>query len=305
MARKKAARKRKGKKGGYIGFFLFLLVLCSIAATVYFVFLRQGTVGPLSPPLSGAPKKKPVQSPALPASPHPSTIAPSQLKREPTEEPRPLISILIDDMGFQDKICSDLLALDLNLSFAFLPYGPHTAKQLEEARKKKRDILLHLPMEPRDGKWSPGPGALSVGMSTGSIRAEISKDFDVVPHIIGVNNHMGSRFTENRPAMRACLALLKEHDLFFLDSLTSANSVGYAIAKEMGIRAAKRDIFIDNNQEPAEVAKQLDALIRLAGKKGFAIGIGHPHPGTLAALKNYQAKLNDRVQLVGVSQLVK
>ena len=305
MARKKAGRKKKGKKGLFIWFTLCLLLFCSVLATVYLVFLRPGTVRPPAAPLSGISKKKPAEVPVKPALPPAPTVTPAPAKKKPVGAQGPLVSIVIDDMGFQDKICFDLLALDLNLSFAFLPFGPHTAKQLEEAWKSKRDILLHLPMEPHDDRWSPGPGALFTGMGNSEIRSLIERDIAAVPHIIGVNNHMGSRFTENRPAMRACLGLLKERNLFFLDSLTSSNSVGFAVAKEMGVRSARRDIFIDNNQDPEQVMKQLDALIRVAEKKGFAIGIGHPHQGTFAALKKYKMKLRNRVQLVGVSRLVR
>jgi len=304
MARKKPARKKKGKKSLLLWFFLLLLLLVSIAATVYLVFLRPGTIKPLSPPLTSIPKKRPATVPEKTVVP-PPLVTPSPTKKAPKAPQLPIVSIIIDDMGFQDKICADLIALDLNLSFAFLPFGPHTATQLAEARRHKRDILLHLPMEPQDNKRTPGPGALLTSMSSREIQATLVRDIAAVPHAIGVNNHMGSRFTENRAAMQACLAGLKENNLFFLDSLTSARSVGFSMAKEMGLRTARRDIFIDNSQNPREVIKQLDALISIARKRGSAIGIGHPHQATLDALRKYQAKLQDDIQLVGVSRLAK
>jgi polysaccharide deacetylase 2 family uncharacterized protein YibQ len=304
MARRKPARKKKGKKSLVLWFFLFLLVLCSIGATVYLVFLRPGTIKPLSPPLTSVPKKRPAGIPEKPAvAPPPVTTAPT--KKTPKEAQLPLVSILIDDMGFNDKICADLIALDLNLSFAFLPFGPNTATQLALTQRKNRDILLHLPMQPQDSKWIPGPGTLLTSMSSREIQSTLARDIAAVPHAIGVNNHMGSSFTENRAAMQACLALLKENNLFFLDSLTSARSLGFSMAKEMGLRAAQRDIFIDNSQDPQQVMKQLDALINLARKRGSAIGIGHPHQATLDALRKYQTKLQEQMQLVGVSRLAK
>ncbi|MBU0966062.1 MAG: divergent polysaccharide deacetylase family protein [Proteobacteria bacterium] len=304
MARKKAARKKKGQKRLLLWFSLVLLLLCTIAATAYLVFLRPGTLKPLSPPIASAPKKKPAPLPAKPASP-PPLVAPLAVKKTPEPAQLPMISIIIDDMGFQDKICADLIALDLNLSFAFLPFGPHTATQLTEARRKNRDILLHLPMQAQDSKWTPGPGALLTSMSSREIQATLARDIAAVPHAMGVNNHMGSSFTENRAAMQSFLAGLKEHNLFFLDSLTSARSVGFPMAKEMGLRTAQRDIFLDNSQDPQQVVKQLDALISLARKRGSAIGIGHPHQATLDALKRYQKQLQDRIQLVGISRLLK
>jgi polysaccharide deacetylase 2 family uncharacterized protein YibQ len=160
-------------------------------------------------------------------------------------------------------------------------------------------------MQPQDSKWIPGPGTLLTSMSSGEIQSTLARDIAAVPHAIGVNNHMGSSFTENRAAMQACLALLKEHNLFFLDSLTSARSLGFSMAKAMGLRTAQRDIFIDNSQDPQQVMKQLDALINLARKRGSAIGIGHPHQATLDALRKYQTKLQEQMQLVGVSRLAK
>jgi polysaccharide deacetylase 2 family uncharacterized protein YibQ len=303
MARRKPARKKRGKKSLVLWFFLFLLVLCSIGATVYLVFLRPGTIKPLSPPLTSVPKKRPAGVPEKPAVPPPPvTIAPDKKTQKAAQ--LPLLSIIIDDMGFKDKICADLIALELNLSFAFLPFGPNTAT-LALAQRKNRDILLHLPMQPQDSKWIPGPGTLLTSMSSREIQSTLARDIAAVPHAIGVNNHMGSSFTENRAAMQACLALLKENNLFFLDSLTSARSVGFSMAKEMGLRTAQRDIFIDNNQDPQEVMKQLDALINIAKKRGSAIGIGHPHQATLDALRKYQPKLQEQMQLVGVSRLAK
>ena len=304
MARKKAARKKKGKKSPILWFLPVLLLLCTVAGTVYLIFLRPGTIKPLSPPIATAPKKKPAAIPAKPAAP-PPLITSLPIPKTPKPAKLPLVSIIIDDMGFQDKICDDLLALDLNLSFAFLPFGPHTAAQLAEARRKNRDILLHLPMQAQDSKWTPGPGSLLTRMDGGEIQATLARDLAAVPHAVGVNNHMGSSFTENRAAMQACLAGLQANNLFFLDSLTSARSVGFPLAKEMGLRTAQRDIFIDNSQDPQKVMEQLDALISLARKKGSAIGIGHPHQATLDALKKYQPKLQAEIQLVGVSRLAK
>lgn len=301
MARKKPARKKKGKKGPLLWITLFLLMLCSIGAMVYLVFLRPGAIKPLSPPLATAPKKRPAAVPEKTGPPPPAATVPA--KKSPNAVPLPLVSIIIDDMGFKDGTCTDLIALDLNLSFAFLPFGPNTASQLAEARRKNRDILLHLPMQPQDSKWTPGTGALLTSMSGKQIQSTLARDIAAVPHAIGVNNHMGSSFTENRAAMRACLALLKENNLFFLDSLTSPGSVGFAMAKEMGLKTAQRDIFIDNSQNTQQVMKQLDTLISLARQRGSAIAIGHPHQATLDALRQYRTRLQDQVQLVGVSRL--
>ena len=300
MARKKPVRKKKGGKRAALWIFLFLLLLGGVAATAYLLFLRPGTAPRLSPPLSAVSKKKPPRSHAEPVPP----AAPS-VRKTPPPASGPMVSIIIDDMGFKDKVCVELIGLDLNLSFAFLPFGPHTADQLALAHAKKRDILVHVPMEPQDSQWVPGQGALFTAMNAREIRQTLEQDIAAIPHAVGVNNHMGSRFTEQRAAMQACLALLRQHDLFFVDSATSARSAGFALAREMGVKTARRDVFLDNSQEPQKIKMQLDALFDLARKKGSAIGIGHPHQATLDVLRQYQAALPDSIRLVGVSQLTK
>ncbi|MBI5558488.1 MAG: divergent polysaccharide deacetylase family protein [Deltaproteobacteria bacterium] len=302
MAGKKPARKKKGGKTRYFRWFLCGLLLLSLAAAVFLGFLRPATVKTLSSRLAALTDKPATlfEEPMLPPAPSPPPLKSPPL---PVKEAR--LSIVIDDMGYKDKVCTDLIALDLNLSFAFLPSGPNTKGQIDQAHRLKRDILLHLPMEPRDSKWSPGPGALSTSMSDRDIQTTVAMAIAAVPHAVGVNNHMGSRFTENRDSMLVCLTFLKQRHLFFLDSVTSADSVGYGMARQMALATARRDIFIDNSQTPEDIKTQLGNLIELAEKRGSAIGIGHPHQATLDALRQYQTELREKARLVGVSRLVK
>jgi hypothetical protein len=299
MARKKSGRKNRSGRQGPLRIIFFLLLLAGLAATAYLLLVRPRVPPPRpAPPLSGAAKKKPPPSPPAPVQP-----ALPHIPQIPEPATGPRVSIIIDDMGFKDDIGVDLINLDLNLTFAFLPYGPHTAEQLALAHARQRDILVHVPMEPQDSHWVPGEGALLTAMNAGQIRQTLERDIAAIPHAVGVNNHMGSRFTEQRAGMQACLALLRQHNLFFIDSATSAHSVGYALAREMGVKTARRDIFLDNSQEPQQIKRQLAALFSLARKKGAAIGIGHPHQATLDALRQYQADLPDGIRLVGASQL--
>lgn len=212
-------------------------------------------------------------------------------------------ALVIDDMGYHQKIGDALLDLPLDLSFAFLPFAPHTESQLKHAQSRGRDILLHLPMEATDSKWNPGRGALLLAMQQQTIQRTIQQDLAAVPGAIGVNNHMGSRFTENEPAMRTVLAMLKQRHLFFLDSQTSPKSVGVRIAKELGIPALHRNVFLDNQQDKEIIKKQLDALIFLAKKQGFAIGIAHPHQATLDALRDFLRHRDKTVVLVSINSL--
>jgi hypothetical protein len=221
------------------------------------------------------------------------------------ETDRPLVAIVIDDMGYNKKNCEALLALDLNLSFAFLPFGPYTAKQAYKANRLGRDVLLHFPMEASDSKWKPGPGTVTIAMDPPEIRRIFAGNLASVPYASGINNHMGSRFTQNNRAMQDFMASVQETGLFFLDSRTSRNSVGYSLAKRMGVRTAERDIFLDNVRDPQKIIIQLRKLLDVARRQGSAIAIGHPYPETLQALKEYKREILRQAKVVGVGALVR
>ncbi len=221
------------------------------------------------------------------------------------EAGKPKIAIIIDDMGYHQQIGNSLLALDMNLTFSFLPKAPFTLEQEEQAWQQGRDILVHMPMEARDSAWDPGPGALYLKFSPEKIRSTVVENLAAVPHAIGSNNHMGSRFTENRQAMHEVLSVLKQRGLFFIDSYTTAQSTGLDEAGKMGIPTARRHVFLDNVQEQDKICRQLEQLVALAKKNGWAIGIGHPNQATLKALTRCREHLLKNVDIVSVHTLVK
>ncbi|MEW6595523.1 MAG: divergent polysaccharide deacetylase family protein [Thermodesulfobacteriota bacterium] len=252
-----------------------------------------------------APKATPrpdVPLPAKKAAAEPPAGKPSPTASA-TRDTKPLVAIVIDDMGYQPAIGRRMLALPLNLSFSFLPAGPQTKELTAAAQRKKRDILLHLPLEATDRTVDPGPGTLTVAMEPDALRTKFAENLAAVPMAIGINNHMGSRFTEERPAMILLLREVKQRGLFFLDSRTSNRSVACAVAQENGVPCLPRHLFLDNEQNQAAVIKQIDALLTLAEKKGWAIGLGHPHPATLAALAARQQQITERAELVGIGTL--
>ena len=222
----------------------------------------------------------------------------------PPVDSRPRVAIIIDDMGYHHKIGDALLALDLNLSFSFLPHAPFAEQQEEKAYQMGRDIMVHLPMEANDAKWDPGPSALYLSASPDDQIIILKKNLAAVPHAIGANNHMGSRFTQNRQAMHRVLGELKKQGLFFVDSFTTARSTGMDEARKMGIKTGRRDIFLDNVQDPKKICVQLEKLVTVAKKQNQAIGIGHPHQATLDALRNCGKQLRTTVQVVPVHELV-
>jgi polysaccharide deacetylase 2 family uncharacterized protein YibQ len=217
----------------------------------------------------------------------------------------PRVAIIIDDMGYHQQLGDKLLALDLNLTFSFLPGAPFTLEQENRAWQQGRDIMLHMPMEAQDSSWNLGPGGLYLNYSPEKIRATVGKNLVAVPHAIGSNNHMGSKFTEDRAAMHEVLSVLKERGFFFVDSYTTAKSTGLDEAGKMNIPAARRHVFLDNVHDQKKICRQLKQLVALAKEKGWAIGIGHPNQATLQALTNCREQLLEKVEIVGASTLVK
>ncbi len=314
--KKKPARRRvKRSKSSYIWpLLLVTIVAATLAATVYFIFLTPGTT-PIAqkdrPQLATNSKVRPLYQPIKPqiayeedALPETKKSAGRQQLPVAIDNGKPRLALLIDDMGYRHKLGQQLIELDLNLSFAILPFTDHAHSLMEMAHAKKREILLHLPMEATSDKWDPGPGALYTSMAPRSIKAQVRKDLEDIPYAVGVNNHMGSKFTSNKEAMQAALAPLKARNLFFLDSITIASSVAYKEAKAQQIKTGRRDLFIDNDQDGAKIKAQLVRLVKIAQKHGSAIGIAHPYPTTVATLQQEAAWLSDQVQLVGVSSLM-
>ena len=197
-----------------------------------------------------------------------------------------------------------MLNLDLNLSFSFLPFAPFTEELEEKAYQKGREVLLHQPLEPRSDKWDPGPGALYLNEESGQRKKIFTRNLLLVPHATGVNTHMGSRYSEDYQAMFEFAELLKEQELFFVDSYTTASSNGLRAARAAGVLSARRHVFLDNVQNTAEICRQVGLLVSLAAQYGSAVGIGHPYPETLEALGSCGREILENVQLVHVSQLV-
>ena len=227
-------------------------------------------------------------------------------ERAPAGAEGPRIAIVIDDMGWELPIAQGLFALEQPLSFAVLPQAPYQAKIAEAAQQHQRELLLHLPMEPHGyPKVNPGPHALLSTMSPQQMAAALQAALQAMPQVIGVNNHMGSSLTENPQAMRVVMQELKQRHLFFLDSRTSAASQAYQMAREVGIPAARRHVFLDNEAEHARITAQLHRLVEVAIQQGSAIGIGHPYPETLRALQETLPTLRQAgVQIVPISHLV-
>jgi polysaccharide deacetylase 2 family uncharacterized protein YibQ len=176
------------------------------------------------------------------------------------------------------------------VTLSFLPYPDATPELAREAVRAGHQILVHVPMEP-EGSEDPGPMVLRTDMAAAEIVRRLDWDLSRVPGFSGINNHMGSRFTADAVALTPVMEELSRRHIFFFDSRTTADSQAVQLARRFGLASAARDVFLDDVNSAESITGQLDMLARRAAQEGAAIGIGHPHAATLAAI---EAWLNTR-----------
>ena len=261
-----------------------------------------------------APEEKPSARyvPLLPPKPAPTTPPAPRVPTAPpvigaaVEKKSPRLAIVIDDMGPDIDKLRQLLDVGGPITVAVMPHQRFSRETADEAYVNGLDVLMHLPMEPKDlNAHDPGKGALLVAMTPPEVRAQMENDLATIPHAIGINNHMGSRFTENEPLMGEVLEVLRGKDLFFLDSRTTARSVAIRLATRMGVPNAGRNVFLDNTREVGYIKKQIFEAARLAKKNGTAIAIGHPYPETIQALREALPELAaSGVRVVRLSEVI-
>ena len=216
------------------------------------------------------------------------------------------VAIVIDDLGYDGRLARRFLQIDAPLSFSVLPHGTFSKGIARRVHEANRELLLHLPMEPKGyPEVNPGVGALLTRMTEAELLVTLRNNLDAFPHAKGVNNHMGSRFCEYEQKLRTVMRELKNRGLFFVDSRTSSRTQAYRVARDLKVPVAERNVFLDNIQSPQAVRGQLKRLVHLARLKGQAIGIAHPHEVTLEVLKEDLPKLSSKgIKLVPVSRLV-
>ncbi len=228
-----------------------------------------------------------------------------ELDAVPMEQAQPVISIIIDDMGHRLQDGNRALELPGAVTYAFLPHAPHARKMAEQAHASGKEVMLHLPMDAHEGE-KLGPGGLSLHMTQQQFQDALASSLASVPHVVGLNNHMGSLLTRHPGAMDWLMEDVRQRgDLFFVDSRTTSLTVAEKLAREHQIPSAGRDIFLDNVREPKYIREQFQQLIRRAKIRGKAIGIGHPFPETIATLAEELEKLEESgVKLVFISETI-
>lgn len=216
------------------------------------------------------------------------------------------IVIIIDDVGMNYSAAKELIAMKAPLTLAFLPYANHVRALAKDAREKGHEILIHMPMEPMNPDLDTGDIVLTTEESDEDFNRNLREAFASMDGYVGMNNHMGSRLTQDKPAMQRLMKALKEKGLLFVDSRTIAATVADKTAAQYGVPHISRDVFLDNTPTVAEVNKSLAHVERIAQKYGVAVAIGHPKNHTIEAIKAWLPTLKDKkLVIVPVSNVVK
>ena len=224
----------------------------------------------------------------------------------PASDGRPAIAIVIDDAGLNRAGTERLNSLPGPLTVSFITYADDLPHQAKRARAAGHEIFLHVPMAPLSDLQHPGPRALHPEAPRKEIREHLAWALSRVSGYVGVNNHMGSRFTSDEDAMGLLLEELKGRGLAFLDSRTTELSVGETVARSIGVPFAVRDVFLDHDLDIARIGVQLRRLEDIARRRGYAVAIGHPHKVTLDVLSDWLQTLDARgLMLVPVSAIIK
>ncbi len=339
MAKKKSIKKKKkGKKSNIIPqlkqLFLGIVLLFMIVGTgAYFLFTQV----PFHEPPAPGPKKEirvngPLKKKTIPKEVRVKHIRSSSvvtkkhtkipvyeieedliipvpktdISHKKEKKSKPEISIIIDDLGYDLKQAEKFINLKVPLTFSILPFSAKNKKIANAVHKNGFEVMLHLPMEPMEyPDINPGEGVLLTSMGPDTLINQLKKNIDDVPYIKGINNHMGSKFTTISTKMYQVFTIMKQKELYFVDSYTTVNSLCMPSARLLKIPYARRDVFIDHEKNKSFIKNQLHQLIKTAKKDGSAIGIGHPYDLTYSVLKNMLPEIQKHAVLVPASKLVK
>ncbi len=329
MALKKQPRLNRYKKNGKGGFAfaVFLVFICLLMVGGYFLSRNtqkkperksfesslQITQPPVIKPYSSSKQLQKQVIEAVPPlkqdyyegdiSSESSLVKPLQPSKKNGAE----LAILIDDMGSSMQEASSLSAIGLPLNFAIIPGLKHYKEVADYAVAQGITVLIHIPMQPKEyPKRRIESNGLLLEHSDDELRSRVNSYIADLPMAAGANNHMGSGFTEDRMKMKVVLELLKEKNLFFLDSITTPRTTGLKVAAELGMSYAKRDVFLDNEQNETYIRGQLNQAVNRALNNGHAIAICHPHPATIATLAKALPELQSKgIKLVPLKRLVR
>jgi polysaccharide deacetylase 2 family uncharacterized protein YibQ len=293
------------------------IILAFIAGTLWMSAMMRGTPAQASIPEHHetsfmAPPQASEAMDAKTTAPH--TALPDSVTPEPTTRLTPVpmnetgharIAIIIDDMGLNIRNSRRAVAFDSPLTLSYLPYARDIQAQVDTARARGHEIMLHLPMEPFDRHLNAGPTALTTRLNDKEFTTRLTQNLTAFQGYVGINNHMGSRVTSTPDIIDRIMHEIARHDVYFVDSWTSPRSVAYASAANMNIPRGRRDVFLDHDDGENAVWAALRQAERIARTHGAAVAIGHPKTDTLNVLGQWIPGAIERgVQIVPMSRLI-
>ena len=217
-----------------------------------------------------------------------------------------IICLVIDDFGFaQNKDVQDFFQLNKNITVSIIPGTPYAKTIGQYADSMGIETIIHMPMESHEKDGTEYPIYLNEKLNSSIVEERIRLAFNEVPTALGMNNHQGSKSTENLQLMKDLARALKKIDKFFLDSFTNPESRGYITMRRYGVPTQLRQVFLDHVEDPAQIKFNLDSLATLSHHMDIAIGIGHVKPVTLAILKEEIPRLEEEgYRFIRLSQAV-
>lgn len=310
MKKKKTGKKTKKANDNLKLLYLFIGAVLLLGAALYVLTTEEKT-SVLSRPIDKQSVNKESRKVAGQASPTPTTLQGMPARPiaqgdniSPTSS-LPQLAFIIDDIGFNENYL-DLIDISVPLTLAIIPSTEYALSAASAGREAGLEIMMHLPMQPKGyPETDPGRWGLLTNMQNEEIIRNLNANFARLSDIKGVNNHMGSSFTEYAEGMKIVLKEIKKRGLFFVDSRTSYRSKAYSIARDMGIKTAERTIFLDNVQTRSAIIEQIVKAVKAAKEKGKAIAIGHPSKATISTLAEIAPHIIDEgVELVFASAIV-
>jgi len=217
------------------------------------------------------------------------------LPKKPTPILKGIIGIVIDDFGYRnDEISDGFLELDARLTYAIIPGHRYSTSFGEKAVESGYEVIVHMPMENTGKTYGEEEFVLMTTMDNETIERRLNNALKEIPTAIGMNNHQGSKASADQNVMSNIAKVMKERGLFFLDSRTTIETIGETTMEIFGVPTARRNIFLDNEDDEEKIEKQLMKLVKRSEEVGSAIGIGHVKPKTLNVLSDQIPKLKKK-----------
>lgn len=231
---------------------------------------------------------------------------PDALPAKPGGATQGVMALLIDDFGYNAEPIAAYIAIQRPITFAVIPYRPHSNEAASRALAAGQQVMLHLPMEPLSAAEQSEPITVTASMSDQEIQQTVTKAIQSLPGLVGVNNHQGSKATADKRVMRLALGVIKANNLFFIDSRTNSQSVALETARQLGMRSGANEIFLDNSSDIDYIKGQLRTAMRMALQHGSVMAIGHARPNTAIAIREMIPEIEAAgIKLVFASQMVK